>query len=249
MNSTTLTLIRSTALTVGAAAAGVGCYAAYEAAAKADGGYLMIAAPVVALAAAVIPAYAEMALKSRQFVKALALFVVFLPCAATVFYTAAERVHLAKAGGEAQRAALRTVVERAAADLAEAKAQKAAATTAANRVRGLEGKACKVACLSAKVTETATAGRVAEAEAALAAAEAKAVAEGQIKAPEWLQPLALDLAGIILIAVRSNLGRIPATVVTPAQKAARKGVKTKRKKKLAQAKWRQNGPKLAAVST
>src|SRR5215470_7076991 len=94
-----LLLIRITALVLGAAAAGVGCFAAYEAAAKADGGYLMVAAPVVALAAALGPACFDRALRDRQWLRGIVLFIVWVPCALTVFYTAAERVHLAKAGG------------------------------------------------------------------------------------------------------------------------------------------------------
>jgi hypothetical protein len=230
-----------------AAAAGVGCFAAYEAAAKADGGYLMVAAPVVALAAALIPAYFDRALRDRQWLRGIVLFIVWVPCALTVFYTAAERVHLAKASGEAQRAALHQVVERAKAELAEANQAKAAATTAANRIRGLDGKACRVTCLSIKATEVAAISRAANAETALAAAEARAVTEASIKQPEWLQPLALDLAGIMLIGAGFGLGRKPAPlpVVTDRQKAARKGLKTKRRNKRNREKARKIGPQLA----
>jgi len=241
-------LIRTTALTLGFAAAGVGCFASYEAAARADGGYLMVAAPVVALAAAIVPAYVEVAWRARQYVKAIALLAVFLPCAATVFYTAVERVHAAKAGGEAQRTSLRQAVDRAETELAGAKAAKTAATAAANRLRGLEGKACKVACLSAKASETAAASRVAVAETALAAAQAKAVTEADIKQPDWLLPLALDITGMALIWAGFTLGRAPVPVpaiLTLGQIAARKGVETKKRNRRLRAKARRNGPKLA----
>jgi hypothetical protein len=122
--TTTLTLLRTSAIALGASAAGVGCYAAYEAAAKADGGYLCVAAPVVALAAALIPCFFDRAIHDRQFFRGLVLFVIWLPCAATVFYTGAERVHAAKAGGEAQRTALRLVVDRAQAQLTEPRRQR-----------------------------------------------------------------------------------------------------------------------------
>jgi hypothetical protein len=249
--SKTLLFIRITALTVGAAAAGVGCYASYEASAKADGGYLMVAAPIVALAAAIIPAFFERAIHDRQLIRAAALFLVWLPCVATVFFTAVERVHFAKAGGEAQRSALHEVVDRAKANLSDANTFLVTATAAANKVRGLEGKACMRSCLSAKATEQAAKTRVADAEAALAVAESKAVAEASMKQPEWLLPLALEVAGMILIAAGFGLGKKPvsvAPVLTKSQIAARKGVETKKRKARLRAKARKNGPKLAVVN-
>ena len=173
--------IRTTALAVGAAAAGVGMYAAYEAAARADGGYLMVAAPIVALAAALLPAYAEVAWRARQRLKALVLLAVWLPCASSVFFVASERFHAAKALGEAQRAASHSVADRAAADLADARTASKAATAAADKVRGRDAKACKAACLSVKASETAAQDRLAKAEAALAAAQGKAVTEASLK--------------------------------------------------------------------
>jgi hypothetical protein len=205
----TLLFIRTTSLTVGAAAAGVGCYAAYEAAAKADGGYLMIAAPIVALAAAVIPCYAERACHDRQWLRAIALALVWVPCALTVFYSAVERNHFAKAGQEAERASLRTTVQRAKQELIEMKASADKATLAANKVRGLDMKACKNSCQSIKATETAAINRAAVAAKALAATEAKAVTESEMKAPDWLLPLSVDIAGMFLIACGFGLGRKP----------------------------------------
>ncbi len=242
----TLLLTRITALTVGTAAAGVGCYASYEAALKADGGYLVLAAPIVAIAAAVIPCFWERAVHDKQWIRATALFLVGLPCVATIYYTAVERNHLAKAGGEAERAALHTAVDRARANLNEASQAKATATAAANRVRGLEGQACKAACLSAKATETAAITRVTQAEAALVAAEAKAVTEVGMKAPDWLLPLALELAGMILIAAGFGLGRQPATVtLTPGQVRARKGHETRKRNRRLREQARKSGPRLA----
>jgi uncharacterized membrane protein len=251
----TLILTRITALVVGAAAAGVGCYASYEAAAKADGGYLMLAAPIVALAAALIPCLWERALHDRQWLRAAALFVVWLPCVSTVLYTAVERNHLAKAGGEAQRAALRMTVERAKTTVAEAKAAKVEATAKADKTRGLDAKACKNACQSARANEATAIGRLAEAETALAAAESKAVTEADFKQSPWLLPLALEGAGMILIAAGFNLGRAPIQVpvkvptVAPAELAKRdrriKRLEEELKKHRVREKARQTGPKLA----
>jgi hypothetical protein len=253
---TLLSLLRTSAIALGASAAGVGMYAAYEAAAKADGGYLCIAAPVVALAAALLPTFFDRAIHDRQLVRALALFLVWLPCAATVFYTAVERNHSARAGVEAQHASLHQVVERASAELESAKADKLASTAAANRVRGLEGNKCKTVCLSAKASEKAAAERLDDAEKALTAAQAKAVTESQIKQPDWLLPLALDIAGMMLIGAGFGLGRAPVPerveqpiiTVTPRQAAARRGVKTREKNRRLRAAARKNGPKLVQAN-
>lgn len=245
----TLILTRVTALVLGAALAGVGCYASYEAAAKADGGYLILMAPLAALAAAFIPVLWERALHDRQWIRALALFIVWLPCVATVLSTAFERNHFAKAGGEAERTALRTSVERAKAERNDAKAALATATAAANKVRGLEGKACKTSCLSAKATETAAAERLTAKEAALASAESKAVTEARFKQSPWLLPLAAEGASIILIACGFGLGRSPVPVLSERQRAARRGVKTKRDNKRKIEKARKTGPKLIKPAT
>lgn len=244
----TLILTRVTALVLGTALAGVGCYASYESAAKADGGYLILMAPLAALAAAFIPVLWERALHDRQWVRALALFIVWLPCVATVLSTAFERNHFAKAGGEAERTALRTSVERAKAERNDAKAALAAATAAANKVRGLEGKACKTSCLSAKATETAAAVRLTAKETALASAESKAVSEASYKQSPWLLPLAAEGASIILIACGFGLGRA-APVVTDRQKAARKGAKKRRQNERLREKARKTGPKLVKPAT
>lgn len=204
----TQVIVRATALLLGSAAAGVGCYAAYEAAAQANGGYLMVAAPVVALSGALLPAYADYAVKHRQYLRALVLILVWLPAAAVVFFNAAERVHSAKALGEAQREANRTVVTRAGADLTEAKTEAKAATAAADKVRGKTDKTCHVQCASLKASEAAALDRVAKAQAALAAAEAHAVTEADLKAPDWLLPAALDIVGMVLIGCGFGLGAV-----------------------------------------
>lgn len=213
-------VIRSTALALGFAMAGVGMYASYIA--YADSGYLMVAAPLVALAAALLPAYAELAWKSRQHVKALALILVWLPCFAMVVLNAIERNHAAKAGGEAERAAMHTAASRAQAELADAKAAAKDATLAANKIRGVEK--CGPKCLSSKATETAAIARVAAAEKALTTADGHAVAESATKAPTWLLPVALEVASMFLVACGFGLGRAkpaPIVVEVPAAKPAR----------------------------
>ncbi len=209
--SNTLILTRVTCLGIGAAAISVGCYASFEAAAQADGGYLMVAAPVVALAAALFLVFAEVAFHACQYLKGAVLTLVGLFCFVNVVGTAIERNHAAKAGGEAQRAAARAVVTRAAVELTEAKAAAAAATQAANKVRGLEGKACKAACLSVKATEMAAMARVTAAEQALTKADGKAVTEAGFKLPDWWLPVGLELVGAVALWAGFTLGRAPAT--------------------------------------
>lgn len=222
-------LARTTALVTGFSAAAVGAFATYEAA---PAGYLKVAAPIVAFSAALLPVFAEHAAHHRQWFRAAALLACFVPAAATVFFTAAERVHLAKAEGEAERSAIRLLVDRTTGDLTEAKAAAKVATAAADKVRGKLN--CKTQCLSLKASETAALSRVADAEAALKTAQAKAVTESDLKAPSWLLPAALDVAGIVLLSCGFGLGRLPAAPVeeklTKRQIAARKGAATRRKR-------------------
>jgi hypothetical protein len=89
---------RCASIGLGVVAAALGCWGAYEFGCKLEGGasYLSIAAPVIALAAALIPPLAENAWRQRQYAKSLFWCAVLFPAAATVFFGAAERVHLAK---------------------------------------------------------------------------------------------------------------------------------------------------------
>jgi len=234
---TTIILARVTCLTVGAALAAVGMFASYDAAIQSGSKYLMIAAPLIALAAPLVMVFVEIAVEARQHVKALALLTVFGLCAATVFYTAAERNHAGRAVGEAQRIAYRAAVTRATAELADAKAAAKDATAKADKVRGLDAKACRKTCLNAKASETAAAERVAAAEKAMAVAEATAVTESDLKQPDWLLPASVDIANMVLIWVGFGLGRMPvpskpeAPALTKRQIAARKGLETKKQNK------------------
>src|SRR6266576_238638 len=116
-----MTVLKVSLIGLGTLAAGIGCYGAYEQSATMSGGYLMVAAPVVALASAVIPYFAEEAWKAGHWLKAVVLALILVPAAATVFFAAAERVHIAKAGAEAERASMRSAVTMAERGLDEAK--------------------------------------------------------------------------------------------------------------------------------
>ena len=65
--------------------------------------YLVLAAPVVALTAVLIPPIAEATWRAGGYAKALLWWAVLVPAGAVVFFSAAERVHDAKAGAEAER--------------------------------------------------------------------------------------------------------------------------------------------------
>ncbi len=211
MSNTTTYLARGACLTVGACLAGIGMYASYDAAAQSGSKYLMIAAPLVALAAPLTAVFVEIASEARQWIKAFALLLVFGLTATTVFYTAAERNHAGRAVGEAERAAYRTTVDRAKADLTEAKADAAKATATANKLRAGDGPKAR----SAKASEAAAIARVQTAEATLATAESKAVTESELKQADWLLPLAIDVANMVLIWAGFGLGKIERKPVAP----------------------------------
>jgi len=119
------TVIRLGALALGLTCAALGCYGAFEFAYRLEGGltYLVLAAPVIAATAALIPPIAEATWRSGQIPKALLWWAVLLPAGAVVFFSSAERVHGATAGAEAERGALRGAASRAEATLTRAEAE------------------------------------------------------------------------------------------------------------------------------
>jgi len=80
---------------LGLTCAGLGSYGAFEFAYKLEGtmSYLVIAAPVIAVTAALIPPIAEATWRAGGYVKALLWWAVLVPAGAVVLYSAAERVH------------------------------------------------------------------------------------------------------------------------------------------------------------
>jgi len=110
-----VTAVRLGALALGVSCAGLGAFGAYEFAHKLEGGvtYLVLAAPLIAVSAAFIPLIAELTWRRGHFLKAVLWWIVLVPAAAVVFFSAAERVHVAKAGAQAERSALRSSASRA----------------------------------------------------------------------------------------------------------------------------------------
>jgi hypothetical protein len=211
MTNITTYLARGACLSVGAALAGISMHASYEAAAKVGNDYLMIAAPLVALAAPSTAVFIEIACEARQYLKALALLLVFGLCSATVFYTAAERNHDGRAVGEAQRIASRTTAVRAERDLVEAKAARAEATAKADKVRGKDTPKAKAVLAS----ETAAIARVTTAEQAVRDASSHAVTDSDIQQATWVMPLAIDFASVVMLWAGFGLGKIQPRAAAP----------------------------------
>lgn len=227
---------RESILAIGFAAAALGCYGAYEQALKTDGGYLTIAAPVVALAAALVPYFAERAWQQGHRIKSLIWWVVLVPVAATLFFATAERVHTAKAGAEAERNAQRAAVVRAEASLADARHAAETAEGDAKAARRLPrqpagkkakpGSWCDDACVGRwdKAADAAR-QRVADAADAVTRLQSAAADEAPLKAPVWLLPASLDL--VAFMAIWNGLA-----MTAPAKrKPAKRRRKAKRKAK------------------
>ena len=203
-------MLKASILTIGFGAAALGCYGAYEQALKTDGGYLVIAAPVVALAAALVPYFAERAWKAKQKVKALIWWLVLIPVAATLFFATAERVHFAKAGAETERSAQRAAVARADRTFEDARVAVVSAEFDAKAARKLPqkpvsnkakaGSWCDTSCLKNWDAAADKARKVRdEAAEEVTKLQAKAPEESPYKAPVWLLPAALDLVAFVSI--------------------------------------------------
>jgi hypothetical protein len=122
---------------------------------------------------------------------------VLIPAAATVFFSAAERVHIAKAGAQAERQALRNDASRASRELADAQAE--AQTAQAQALKAEARKTCTASCREAKAARDLANGKVEAAKHALLNAETKATTDSALVAPTWLLPAALDLVAFMAI--------------------------------------------------
>jgi hypothetical protein len=177
----------------------LGCYGSFEFAYKLEGGlsYLVLAAPLIAATAALIPPIAEMIWRGGHTLKALLWWAVLLPAGAVGFFSAAERVHTAKAGAEAERSALRSAASRAEVTLTRAEAELVKARAAANKARAQVQ--CGPDCRTKLATEATAQADVEAARLALLQSERKATSESPLKAPVWLLPAALDAVAFMAI--------------------------------------------------
>jgi hypothetical protein len=217
--------VRLGALALGLTCAGLGCYGAWEFALKLEGSvsYLVLATPIIAASAAMIPPLAEATWRGGQYLKALLWWAVLVPAGAVVFFSAAERVHVAKAGAQAERNAHRGVATRAQAALTKAEGALDKARADANRARGQ--KQCGPDCRSKLAAETAAQADVVAARSALLNAESAATTDSPLQAPVWLLPAALDLVAFMAMwtALSGGHGKPkPATVRVAAPRSKRK---------------------------
>jgi hypothetical protein len=193
------TAVRLGALALGLSCAGLGAFGAYEFTHRLEGEvtYLVLAAPLIAVTAALIPPIAETTWRSGHPLKALLWWAVLVPAAAVVFFSAAERVHVAKAGAQAERSALRGAAVRAQAALTKAEVELAKARADANKARGQ--KKCGSDCRTKLEAEASAHADVEAARRDLLLAERSATTDSPLQAPVWLLPAALDLVAFMAI--------------------------------------------------
>ncbi len=224
--------LRLCAMALGLICSVLGCFGAFEFAHKLEGGvtYLVLAAPMIAAAAALIPIIAEETWRDGKFLKSLLWWLVLVPAGATVFFAAAERVHVAKAGAEAERAALRGAATRAEAALTVAEGRLVSAQAAANKARGQ--KQCGPDCRAKLAAETSAKADVSAAKQEALATASKATMDSPLKAPVWLLPAALDLVAFMAMWTAFSGFRAKPARKAPAKPAAKgKPRKAKRSSK------------------
>ena len=169
-----VSVVRLGALALGLVCSCLGMYGAFEFAMKLEGDavtYLVLAAPVIAGAAAIIPVLAEATWRERAYLKSLLWWLALVPAGAVVFFSAAERVHVAKAGAQAERVALRSAASRAQAALTKGEASLAIARADANAARAQ--KQCGPVCRTKLAAEAAAQADVEAARAGAALAESR----------------------------------------------------------------------------
>jgi hypothetical protein len=223
------------------------CFGAYEMVLKQESGhisYLVIAAPLAALYCALIPAAIVHCWRQKCRTQAMMWLASWPLALALIFFAAAERVHLTKAGAYAQREASRSAVTQAETALSDAKAALSRAEQDSREARKLprqlpkKAKAgaqfCDQGCLKRfEVAETAARGVVAEKEAAVTAARAVAITEAPYTAPVWLLPVILSVLSFLGILTGMHGSKIPAPapVVVKAKRTRRKARKQQPKPK------------------
>jgi hypothetical protein len=185
---------------IGLVAGGIGCYGAYEYALKLENGamsYLVVAAPLVAVMATLIPPLAEYVWKQGEYLKSALWWSTLVPVACLIFLSAAERVHMAKANQSAEVSAKYNAAIRAKTDLDEAKAELKIAES--DETKAKVTKNCNLSCQSKIERANMARERVKNAEIALSKAESVAILSSEWRPPVWLLPAALDLVAFMAV--------------------------------------------------
>jgi hypothetical protein len=185
---------------IGLVAVALSAYGAYEYQRGLEDriSYLVLAAPFVAAAAALIPVFAELTWRGKQPVKAIIWFFILIPAALTVFLAVAERTHYAQASGEAERRAAVARAVRGEASLQVARSRLESALE--DQRKALSLRQCRADCQAKH--ERAVRGAqeaVLAAEGALSKAQARVLTEAPIALPSWLLPASLDLIAFMSI--------------------------------------------------
>lgn len=178
-----VTVVGLGALALGVSCAALGAFGAYQFAHKLEGRvtYLVLAAPLIAVTAALIPPIADATWRGGHPLEALLWWAILAPAAAVVFFSAAERVHVAKAGAQAERSALRGVAVRAQAALTKSEAELAKSRADGNAARAL--KQCGPVCRTKIAAEAAATADVNAARRELLLAEKTATSGTDVAAP------------------------------------------------------------------
>src|SRR5262245_36874588 len=219
-----VTANRLGALALGISCAGLGAFGAYEFTHRLEGEvtYLVLAAPLIAVAAAFIPPLAETTWRSGHPLKATLWWLVLVPAGAVVFFSAAERVHVAKAGAQAERDAFRGALSRAQAALTKREMELAKARAEANAARAQ--KQCGPICRTKIATEASAQADVEVAKQELLPAEKMATMDSPLQAPVWLLPASLDLVAFMAMWTGLSKGPVKGRRGEPARRRRRRRV-------------------------
>ncbi len=179
---------------LGATSAAIGGFAAYDYAVKLEGGtvsYLVIAAPVVATSAAILPIIVERAWMSGEYIKGFVTSLLIIPAMATVYLSTVERLETVKSPHYAQSAAAQSAIERASVAVEQARSAYSKAGEAYAKAGGKncgETRKCNALKTSLELTET----EIAKAEARLNEAQKANSYRAPNAALSWLLPFVID---------------------------------------------------------
>jgi hypothetical protein len=193
---------RPTMFLVGCVATAVSCYGVYEYTMKLEGGvvsYIVVGSIMCVMAGSLIPPLAESVWKNGEIIKSCLWWLALTPILALIWFSSAERVHNAKAGSQAERAALWAAATRAEKNLEDAKAILIPLEEKEAKAKGIEKDKCNTKCRSDLIAAEDARQKVAAAEADLASKQGKSTMESKFVPPVWLLPTAIDILGFLAI--------------------------------------------------